>query len=60
MKPKPMYKEYKFRCQWRSTALTIKVPGKNYADALKRAESMIRKMEGGESCVKIEFWSGGI
>jgi hypothetical protein len=49
------YHEFLFKAVWDATALKLVVPGKNYADAEKRVESMVRRMEGGISCLEIKY-----
>lgn len=49
------YKDYLFKLRWRATALVVKVPGKSPADAQKRVESLLRRMEGGAFCEDIIF-----
>jgi len=52
---KPVYKEYLFKCQWTSTALKLKIPGKSYWDAERRLNTILRRMEGGELVKEIKF-----
>lgn len=52
---KPQPHEYVFKAVWRATASLIKVPAKDYEDAISRAEKAVLRMEGGIDCMEIKF-----
>lgn len=55
MKPKSNYQDYLFRCRWRATAITYRVPGKSQEDAQRRVENLLKRTEGGVFCESIDF-----
>lgn len=55
LKAKPLPHEFKFRCSWAATGVTLIVEGKDEAHALKRCESMLKKMLGGYYCQEIKM-----
>jgi hypothetical protein len=42
-----------FKAIWRATAVRLVVDARNLGHAWKRAESIVRRMEGGSSCLEI-------
>jgi hypothetical protein len=49
------YFHWLFKLVWRSTSLTLKVPGKDLSDAEKRLQGLVRRMEGGSEILEIRF-----
>ena len=57
--PKPKqgsagYHEFVVKAQWDATAILLKVPARNADEALLRAESLVKHVEGGTSCGTIK------
>lgn len=45
--------EWVFKAEWRSTAIKFKVEAQNEAQAIKRAEGTVLRMEGGKDCLSV-------
>jgi hypothetical protein len=49
--------EYLFKASWRATSLMFKVEAQNEAQAYKRAEGKVFRMEGGVNCMEVKLIS---
>lgn len=47
--------EWLFKAEWRSTAIKFKVGAVRLKQAIKRAEGLVSKMEGGADCLEIKL-----
>jgi hypothetical protein len=45
---------YIFKCQWRATALRLRIEADDLEYAYKKAENMVRRMFGGAMCLSVE------
>jgi hypothetical protein len=48
-------KVFKFRVQWRATALTYKIEAKDFAQAEKRLHRLLKRTDGGEHAIEIIY-----
>lgn len=46
---------YVFKLVWRATVQSIKVEAKTYHEALRNVERQVKKMEGGDQILDIQF-----
>ena len=43
-----------FKASWRGTSLRLKIEADDLEYAYRKAETMVRRMEGGASCLELE------
>jgi hypothetical protein len=51
---KPKQHCYIFKAAWRGTALKLRIEANDLEYAYRIAENMVRRMEGGASCLSVE------
>lgn len=47
-------KQWRCKCEWRSTALTLIIKAKDEEDAWRKAANEVKRMLGGMSCLEIK------
>lgn len=47
-------RDYIFKASWRGTSLKLRIPAVDLEYAYRKAENMVRRMEGGASCLSVE------
>lgn len=52
--PKPLAHCFVFKATWRGTSLRLRIEAHDLDHAYKKAENMVRRMEGGASCLSVD------
>lgn len=52
---KKVQHEWVFKASWRATAVRLVVLARTYEEAEEKAWKVVRKMEGGQDCMDLQF-----